>query len=257
MTTPIRFFSAMVLILVFSTYAFSQTIHRDDFPFFHGSVTAVLNTHGGKLVSEEFDEWAIGFTQKPPSHMRIDYRSHDRQWFWAKASRRTLGIEVPNRNLVVVPLQAFYCAERQNLLLSFWKTKGDSLEFAFFDPMVRKASMTGLRVEEGLDTGDTGLIVLTEIHWKDAGYCGGTYQFSRCQPDSQTVQKLYSESYSMSWKDAHTDTLRVELVAENNEVNARMIRTKITWGKQLNSKGQYELLRYVTGIDTSHVILID
>jgi hypothetical protein len=241
-------------ILAIACPAAAMKIHRDSLNEFHASVTMAVERDAGQILSGTFDEISIASDFDPPRRGRVNYRDGEEIRAWVRGS--VPGYEVRSRSLLIVPLQDEQGFERRNHILSFWWLREDSLEFAFFDPVVRVGSIGPLAIQEVLDLGDDGLVIVTYNEALDAGAQWGRYHFAACDPDKKYVRYLYSEEYAYEWRTSETDTLRYELIVSGSVVTARMIRQVINWQPEPDASGPNDWVRSVADTDTNDVVLL-
>lgn len=199
----------------FDQFPIPKGIHKDDLRNFQGKVFLFMG-HPSKVLTNTFVEYSVTesinysktfYGNNPWAELIVGFLSYN--------DPSCCVIEVPEKKIVITMLNDLNGFSRVDAVLTFWKIRGDSLYFDFYDTNTYVTGIGSSGIDEYAVFPDSSLLIIINSGGGDAGDFWGSYEFVRYEKD-QVVEKILEKNFEYSSDDTKPDTtLDYDLIIDN------------------------------------------
>lgn len=188
-------------------FVFSRGIHKNDLKKFSGKILTTQYDHPEKIVTNTFIEYSL---TQPLTYFTTYQSDENYSEIIVGVGFYGVVMKIPQRQLVITMLMD---SAMQYGVLAFWKIRGDSLYFDFYDTHTYDTT----DLEEYAFFPDSSLLIVISSGDGDAGDVWGSYEFVRYEKD-RVVENILKKSFAYSRDDTEPDTtLNYDLTIDENK----------------------------------------
>jgi len=193
--TPKLFFFLLLVMHLQIKVNYCQTIHKKDLNDFVAFIPVVdkrpiqvskgFYTYHTNGVLSRADIYKLRKEKGDKGELIVGIPKEIEQW---------ATLLIPEKDLFLVMLHDLWGFERQNNVLTFWRVRGDSLEFDFLHPKTFVSGIGMVLVKEAAFFKDGSMLIILRERGGDAGDTWGSFIFLHYKkPD--IIKEVYTKRY--------------------------------------------------------------